>query len=156
MQDLWKNTYREKEMKTLEEYINESIRLDEVKKVKVDDIIEGLNKIDKWNNMNNIKKLISSYMSAGDVEEYNKDYWNCCAMVVSEVSAYIRKFISEVGVDVIDLDNLALTDKVADAIEDYLLDMIDKEYKDDDWDIDACINLFNTVSMKLCKEAWLI
>ena len=56
-------------MKAINEYINESIRLDEAKKVKVSDLLKSLDKIDDWNKADNIKKLMAEYMSAGDAED---------------------------------------------------------------------------------------
>ena len=46
-------------MKTINEYINESLRLDEAKKVKLDKVLDGLDKIDDWNKADNIKKLMA-------------------------------------------------------------------------------------------------
>lgn len=142
-------------MKTISEYINESIRLDEAKKVKVSDVLKGLDKIDKWSTEDNIKKLIDSYMSAGDVEEFKKEHWVVCKEIVDTINTVIRSYAEDNG-DKIDLGEL--TDHIAYYIEDddSRLDKWDKEDKDGDWDVDACINLFNTVSMKVCKEAWLI
>ncbi len=142
-------------MKSITEYINESIRLDEAKKVRVDDVLKGLDKIDKWSTEDNIKKLIDSYMSAGDVEEFKKEHWTVCKEIVDTINTVIRSYAEDNG-DKIDIGEL--TDHIAYYIEDddSRLDKWDKEDKEGDWDVDACIDLFNTVSMKVCKEVWLI
>ena len=141
-------------MKSITEYINESIRLDEAKKVRVDDILKGLDKIEKWCSASNIKKLMSEYMSAGDAEEFDEKHWEVSEEVVERIADILGDFLKgAMGVITVDeLSNL-VTDELED---DSLIDDIDKEDKDGDWDVDACIDLFNTVSMKVCKEAWLI
>ena len=144
-------------MKSIVEYINEGIRLDEAKKVKQDDLLKGLDKIDKWANENNIKKLIASYMPAGVAEEFPKEHWKACVEAVTWVSDILRTFIEQ-SEDLEDpMDLAGLSDWVADTIYnesyDNELNKIDEE---GDWDMDDIINLFNTVSAKVCKEAWLI
>ena len=49
-------------MKTIVEYINESISLNEAKKVKLDKVLDCLDKIDDWNKADNIKKLMAEYI----------------------------------------------------------------------------------------------
>lgn len=145
-------------MKTISEYINESIRLDEAKKVRVDDVLKGLDKIEKWNSASNIKKLMSSYYSAGDVEEFNEKHWEACEYSVKDtiegIKIYIDSYAENDKLDIGDLTDW-LCDTMEDEIDDTLNDL-NKMDKEGDWDEDACINLFNTVSMKVCKEAWLI
>jgi len=146
-------------MKTISEYINESIRLDEAKKVKVSDILKGLDKIEKWNSANNIKKLMSEYMSAGDAEDLKKEHWDACVDAVNSTINGIKIFIDSYVDDENDVHVDELTDWIADTMEDgddHLLSDLNKMDKEGDWDEDSVINLFNTVSMKVCKEAWLI
>ena len=146
-------------MKTISEYINESIRLDEAKKVKVSDILKGLDKIEKWNSANNIKKLMSEYMSAGDAEDLKKEHWDACVDAVNSTINGIKVFIDSYVDDENDVHVDELTDWIADTMEDgddHLLSDLNKMDKEGDWDEDSVINLFNTVSMKVCKEAWLI
>ena len=141
-------------MKTISEYINESIRLDEAKKVSYKHIADCIEKISQWNKADNIKKLMSEYMSAGDVEDLDPNHWDCCEAVVDFICQTISDDI-EGGSGTYDVSYLS--NFVADRIEmSDLIDDCDKEDKEGDWDIDACINLFNTVSTKVCKEAWLI
>lgn len=141
-------------MKDIKEYINENIRLDEAKKVKLNDVLNGLDEIDSWVSSSNIKKLISSYMSAGDAEEFSKKHWDACVDVVSKISDIIADLHSG-STETIDMDTLS--DEVTSAIEDDgFEDEMDKKDPEGDWDVDAMINLFNTVSIKVCKEAWLI
>ena len=143
-------------MKTINEYINESIRLDEAKKVKLDKVLDCLDKIDDWNKADNIKKLMTEYMSAGDVEDLDPKHWTVCVEVVDKISAIIADLHSG-STETIDIDTL--TNEVTDALEEddeWFIDHLNKKDKEGDWDVDACINLFNTVSMKVCKEAWLI
>ena len=142
-------------MRTIVEYINESIRLDEAKKVKKDDLLKGLDKIDKWSTEDNIKKLIASYMSAGDAEDLKKEHWTVCKEIVDTINTAIKAY-AEDNDDKMDIGEL--TDHIAYYIEDddSRLDKWDKEDKEGDWDVDGCINLYNTVSTKVCKEAWLI
>lgn len=141
-------------MKTIVEYINENIRLDEAKKVKLNDVLNGLDEIDSWVSSSNIKKLIASYMSAGDAEEFSKKHWDACVDVVNKISDIIADLHSG-STETIDMDTLS--DEVASAIEDDgFEDEMNKKDPEGDWDVDAMINLFNTVSIKVCKEAWLI
>lgn len=142
-------------MKTINEYINESLRLDEAKKVKTPDILKGLDKIEKWCSANNIKKLMSEYMSAGDAEEFNKKHWDACVDAVSWVADILKTYIKNQGEDFIDISDL--TNWVADTIgnEKYYNELNDID-EEGDWDEDSIIDLFNTVSMKVCKETWLI
>lgn len=143
-------------MRSIKEYINESIRLDEAKKVKLDKVLDCLDKIDDWNKADNIKKLMSEYMSAGDAEDLDPKHWTVCVEVVDKIAAIISDLHSG-STETIDMD--ALTDEVTDALEEdneWFIDHLNKKDKEGDWDVDACINLFNTVSMKVCKEAWLI
>ena len=141
-------------MKNIVEYINESIRLDEAKNAKVDDILKGIDKIRKWNQVGNIKNLIASYMSAGDAEEFDRNHWNISVDVIDRISDIIGDFLSGAMGSV---SAEELTNQVADELEsDSFIDDIDKEDEDVDWDVDTCVDLFNTVSMKVCKEVWLI
>lgn len=144
-------------MKSIVEYINESVRLDEAKKVKVTDLLKGLDKIDKWNSANNIKKLMAEYMSAGDTEDLQPDHWKVCVRIVSDVADLVRRYVTLYEDDIIDIGDL--TNDVVDKIEDGYQDLINWANKTDvegDWDEDSIIDLFNTVSTKVCKEAWLI
>lgn len=146
-------------MKTISEYINESIRLDEAKKVKVSDILKGLDKIEKWVSPVNIKNLMSEYMSAGDAEDLKKEHWDACVDAVNDTINGIKIFIDSYVDDENDVHVDELTDWIADTMEDgddHLLSDLNKMDKEGDWDEDSVINLFNTVSMKVCKEAWLI
>ena len=140
-------------MKDIREYINESIRLDEAKKVKVTNLLKDLDKIDKWNSENNIKNLIASYMSAGDAEDLDPKHWDVCTKVVSHIVDLIKQYIGDSDKD-IDIEDL--TNEIAIWVEDWdeLVDL-NKKDKEVDWDADACIDLFNTVSMKVCKDIWL-
>ena len=141
-------------MKDIRDYINESLRLDEAKKAKLDDILKGIDKIEKWNKAENIKKLMTEYMSAGDAEDLDPKHWDCCVSVVDFICQLISDDIDG-GKGTYDVSYLS--DFVADTLEDNsLIDDCNKEDKEGDWDVDACINLFNTVSQKVCKEAWLI
>ena len=142
-------------MKTINEYINESLRLDEAKKVKLDKVLDGLDKIDDWNKADNIKKLMVEYMSAGDAEDLKKEHWDCCVDVVEKIGDIIADLHSG-STESIDMGKL--TDEVTDALEDdeKFIDDLNKKDKEGDWDVDSCIDLFNTVSTKVCKEAWLI
>lgn len=143
-------------MRTITEYINESNRLDEAKKVKVEDVRKGLEKIANWATENNIKKLMSEYMSAGDAEDLDKSHWEACVSIVDWMGDKIGENLSDMEPDeTISIDKI--TDWITDRIEEEdmvaELNGIDKE---GDWDDDEIINLFNTVSTKVCKEAWLI
>ena len=147
-------------MKDIREYINESIRLDESKKVKVSDVLKGLDKIEKWNSASNIKKLMSEYYSAGDAEDLDPKHWDACVDAVKDtidgIKIYIDSYAEDDKLDVADL-----TDWLCDTMEDEaeevdILTHLNKMDKEGDWDEDSVINLFNTVSMKVCKEAWLI
>ena len=143
-------------MKTINEYINESIRLDEAKKVKLNKVLDGLDKIDDWNKADNIKKLMAEYMSAGDAEDLDSKHWDVCVEVVSKISDTIADLHSG-STETIDME--VLTDEVTDALEEdneKFIDDLNKKDKEGDWDVDVCIDLFNTVSTKVCKEAWLI
>lgn len=142
-------------MKDIKEYINESVRLDEAKKVNVDDVIEGCKKITKWNNANNIKKLMAEYMSAGDAEDLDKKHWDVCVTVVNTVAEILSDFLKG-AMGVISMEEL--TNMLADELEDngWEESFSDIDPDCEDWDVDEIINLFNTVSMKVCKEAWLI
>lgn len=143
-------------MKTIVEYINESISLNEAKKVKLDKVLDCLDKIDDWNKADNIKKLMAEYMSAGDAEDLDPKHWTVCVEVIDKIAAIISDLHSG-STETIDMDTL--TDEVTDALEEdneWFIDHLNKKDKEGDWDVDACINLFNTVSMKVCKEAWLI
>lgn len=141
-------------MKAINEYINESIRLDEAKKVNYKHMIDCIEKIDQWNKADNIKNLMAEYMSAGDAEDLKKEHWDCCVSVVDFICQLISDDL-EGGKGTYDVSYLS--DFVVDRLEDdSLIDDCNKEDKEGDWDVDACIDLFNTVSMKVCKEAWLI
>lgn len=143
-------------MKTIIEYINENVRLDEAKKVKLDKVLDCLDKIDDWNKADNIKKLMVEYMSAGDAEDLDPKHWIACVEVVDKIAAIISD-LHNGSTETIDIDEL--TNEVTDALEEddeWFIDHLNKKDKEGDWDVDACINLFNTVSMKVCKEAWLI
>lgn len=145
-------------MKTIVEYINESIRLDEAKKVKVADLLKGLDKIEKWNSVNNIKKLMSEYYSAGDAEDLDPKHWDACEQSVKDTINGIKIYIDSYAEDD-KLDIADLTDWLCDTMEDgddHILSDLNKMDKEGDWDEDAIVDLFNTVSMKVCKEAWLI
>lgn len=147
-------------MKTITEYINESLRLDEAKKVKVEDLLKDLDKIEKWNSANNIKKLMSEYMSAGDAEDLKKEHWDACAQSVKDTIDGIKTYIDAYSEDD-KLDIADLTDWLCDTMEDEadevdILSKLNNMDKEGDWDEDSIIDLFNTVSMKVCKEAWLI
>lgn len=142
-------------MRTIVEYINENIRLDEAKKVKQKDLLDGLDKIEKWNSASNIKKLMSEYYSAGDAEDLKKEHWDACVDAVANVIDYLRTFLDNEEDDVIDLADLSSW--VADTIVNAdLWKDLNKMDDEGDWDDDSIINLFNTVSMKVCKEMWLI
>ena len=151
-------------MKAINEYINESIRLDEAKKINASNLLDGLDKVEDWNKADNIKKLMSEYMSAGDAEDLDSKHWTVCVEVVEYVLKSIRNFIDENSDGVINFKKFFttmddLTDYVTDDLEsnnEKFIDDLNKKDKDGDWDVDACIDLFNTVSMKVCKEAWLI
>ena len=147
-------------MKSIVEYINESIRLDEAKKVHVDDVLKGIDKIEKWCSANNIKKLMSEYMSAGDAEDLDPKHWDACVDAVKDtisgIKTYIDSYVEDDKLDIADL-----TDWLYDTMEDEadeidILSNLNKMDKEGDWDEDSIINLFNTVSMKVCKETWLI
>ena len=141
-------------MLDIREYINESIRLDEAKNVNVDDVIDGCKKITKWNTANNIKNLMASYMSAGDVEEFSKKHWDVCVDIVDQVAEIVSDFLKG-AMGVISISQL--TDTLVDELEDNGYDKsYDNSDPDCDWDVDEIINLFNTVSIKVCKESWLI
>lgn len=142
-------------MKNINDYILESIRLDEAKKVKLDKVLDGLDKIDDWNKADNIKKLMAEYMSAGDAEDLKKEHWDCCVEVVGKIGDIIADLHSG-STESIDMGEL--TDEVTDALEDdeKFIDDLNKKDKEGDWDVDSCIDLFNTVSTKVCKEVWLI
>lgn len=147
-------------MKTITEYINESLRLDEAKKVKVADLLKDLDKIEKWNSANNIKKLMSEYMSAGDAEDLKKEHWNACEQSVKDTINGIKTYIDAYSEDD-KLDIADLTDWLCDTMEDEanevdILSNLNNMDKEGDWDEDAIIDLFNTVSMKVCKDAWLV
>ena len=142
-------------MKNINDYIFESFRLDEAKKVKLDKVLDGLDKIDDWNKADNIKNLMAEYMSAGDAEDLKKEHWDCCVEVVGKIGDIIADLHSG-STESIDMGKL--TDEVTDALEDdeKFIDDLNKKDKEGDWDVDSCIDLFNTVSTKVCKEAWLI
>jgi hypothetical protein len=142
-------------MKDINDYIFESFRLDEAKKVKLDKVLDGLDKIDDWNKADNIKKLMAEYMSAGDAEDLKKEHWDCCVEVIGKIGDIIADLHSG-STETIDIDEL--TNEVTDALEDdeKFIDDLNKKDKEGDWDVDSCIDLFNTVSTKVCKEAWLI
>ena len=143
-------------MKTIVEYIDESLRLDEAKKVKLDKVLDGLDKIDDWNKADNIKKLMAEYMSAGDIEDLDPKHWTVCVEVIDKIGAIIADLYSG-STETINTDKL--TNEVTNGLEEdneWFIDHINKKDKGGDWDVDACINLFNTVSMKVCKDAWLI
>jgi hypothetical protein len=143
-------------MKDISEYINESIRLDEAKNIKLKDVLDGLDKIDDWNKADNIKKLMAEYLSAGDAEEFDPKHWTTCVAIIDKIAAIISDLHSG-STETIDMGDL--TDEVTDGLEEnneWFIDFINKKDKEGDWDVDGCINLFNTVSMKVCKEAWLI
>lgn len=142
-------------MKDINDYIFESFRLDEAKKVKLDKVLDGLDKIDDWNKADNIKKLMADYMSAGDAEDLEKEHWDCCVEVIGKIGDIIADLHSG-STESIDMGEL--TDEVTDALEDdeKFIDDLNKKDKEGDWDVDSCIDLFNTVSIKVCKEAWLI
>ena len=146
-------------MKTITEYINESIQLNESTRVKVDDLMKNLKKIEKWNTPDNIKKLISKQMSAGDAEEYSKKHWDTCALVVKNLIEDIEIFITspdytEDGY----VDTYDLYEWIDDTWDDTDPDIDDYNDMDEegDWDEDSCVDLFNMVSMKVCKEVWLV
>ena len=143
-------------MKHLVEIINENLRLDEAKKVKVVNLVKDLDKIDKWATEKNIKDLIASYMSAGDAEDITKEHWVCCVDVVKEIIKGIKLYIEGYADEIVDLIDMTewLENSFEDPIDDFI-DNLNKKDKDCDWDIDEIINLFNTVSMKVCKAAWL-
>ena len=141
-------------MKTIVEYINESLQVNESKNIDVDEVIDGCKKIIKWNNENNIKKLIDSYMSAGDVEDFDKEHWKTCVDVVDKVAEILSDYLKG-AMGVISMEELTnvLTSELEDnGYEDSYNDTDPKG----DWDIDEIINLFNTVSSKVCKKVWLI
>ena len=142
-------------MKDINDYIFESFRLDEAKKVKLDKVLDGLDKIDDWNKADNIKKLMAEYMSAGDAEDLKEEHWDCCVEVIGKIGDIIADLHSG-STESIDMSEL--TDEVTDALEDdeKFIDDLNKKDKEGDWDVDSCIDLFNTVSTKVCKEAWLI
>ena len=142
-------------MKSISEFINESLRLDEAKKVKASNILKGLDKIEKWCSANNIKKLMSEYMSAGDAEEFDKKHWDACEDAVSWIADILKTYIENQGEDFMDISDL--TSWIADTIgnEKYYNELNDID-EEGDWDEDSIIDLFNTVSMKVCKETWLI
>lgn len=142
-------------MKDINDYIFESFRLDEAKKVKLDKVLDGLDKIDDWNKADNIKKLMAEYMSAGDAEDLEKEHWDCCVEVIGKIGDIIADLHSG-STESIDMGEL--TDEVTDALEDdeKFIDDLNKKDKEGDWDVDSCIDLFNIVSIKVCKEAWLI
>ena len=147
-----------KNMKAINEYINESIRLDEAKKVKIADLLKGLDKIEKWNKADNIKKLMSEYMSAGDAEDLDPKHWDACELAVKDTINGIIIFVDGYT-DGDNIDFGELTDWLCDTMEngdDHILSDLNKIDKEGDWDEDDIINLFNTVSTKVCKEAWLI
>ena len=136
--------------------------LDESRKTcSIDSIEKGIDKILVWNKPDNIKKLMSEYMSGGDAEEFSRTHWNTCVKIVEYIADSIMLFINDwtyVDGDVVDLGDM--TDWICDTFDDpgngnFIKD-INKKDKSGDWDEDACINLFNTVSIKVCKEAWLI
>ena len=143
-------------MKDIREYINESLRLDEAKKAKIKDVLKGIESIDKWNKADNIKKLMAEYMSAGDAEDIDPKHWDACVAVVDMICQTISDDLDG-GDDTIDIE--ALTNYIADRLEDNneeFIDDLNKDDKEGDWDVDACINLFNTVSQKVYKATWLI
>ena len=94
-------------------------------------------------------------MSAGDAEDLKKEHWDCCVEVVGKIGDIIADLHSG-STETIDIDEL--TNEVTDALEDdeKFIDDLNKKDKEGDWDVDSCIDLFNTVSMKVCKESWLI
>jgi len=141
-------------MKHISEFINESLRLDEAKKIKSGVLLKNLDKIDDWSSADNIKKLMSEYMSAGDENEFDSKHWDACVDVIEKIGDIIADLHSgsTESIDMVDL-----SDEVADRLEsDDFIDSLNKKDKEGDWDVDACINLFNTVSTKVCKEQWLI
>ena len=146
-------------MKDIREYINESLRLDEAKKMKVDDIFKGLDKIEKWVSAKNIKDLIGSYMSDGDVEEFSKDHWDVCVDVVLAVCGTIRAYLDDDWDDnSIDLGDLS--ESISSAYEETAYDAMKEWAEKDpstDWeDVDEITNLFNTVSQKVVRQIWLV
>lgn len=146
-------------MRTITEYINESIRLDEAKKVRINDVLKGIDKIEKWCSANNIKQLMAEYMSAGDAEDLDPKHWDVCEDVVLAVCGTIRAYLDDdQNDDYIDINDM--TNSVVSSYEDTAYKTMREWAKDDpstDWeDVDEICNLFNTVSMKVCKETWLI
>lgn len=144
-------------MKAINEYINESIRLDEAKKIDANDLFRNISKIRDWVSPKNIKNLIASYMSAGDAEEFSQKHWDVCMDVISDICDYIDTATdSGYSEEKISLDKL--TDDICDSdwLAVNLEDKYNKEDKEGDWDEDSVIDLFNTVSTKVCKEVWLI
>lgn len=147
-------------MITINDYLNE--HLDESRKIcSIDSIKKGIDKILAWNKPDNIKKLMSEYMSEGDAEEFSRAHWNACVKIVEYIADSIMIFISDsTYVDGDRVDSGDMTDWICDTFDDpgngnFIKD-INKRDKSSDWDEDACIDLFNTVSIKVCKEAWLI
>lgn len=147
-------------MKSIVEYINESIRLDEAKKVKVADLLKGLDKIEKWASEKNLKSLEAEYMSAGDAEDLKPGHWKAELEAVKDVIAAIKLYI-ESYVNGDDVDLADMSEWVADSYEDEanetdFIEDLNKMDVEGDWDEDGIINLFNTVSQKVCKAIWLI
>ena len=140
-------------MKDINEYIKESLNITESKNVSVDEVIDGCKKIIKWNNANNIKKLISSYMSAGDAEEFSNEHWDVCVEVDDKVVEILSDYLKgAMGV----ISKNELTNVLTDEIEDNGWEESFSDSDSADWDEDEIINLFNTVSQKVCKNSWLI
>lgn len=141
-------------MKHLVEFVDESLRLDESKMVRYSYLIKCIEKINDWGRADNIKKLMAEYMSAGDAEDLSKEHWDACAAVIDNISDIILSDL-EGGRGTYDVSLLG--EYVVSRLEaDHFIDDLNEDDKDGDWDVDECINLFNTVSMKVCKEAWLI
>jgi len=143
-------------MRSINDYIFESFRLDEAKKVKLDDVLDGLDKIDDWVTADNIKKLMAEYMSAGDAEDLDPKHWTVCVSIIDKIGAIIADLHSG-STESIDMGKL--TDEVVDGLEEdneWFINQANKKDKEGDWDTDEMINLFNTVSTKVCKQAWLI
>lgn len=143
-------------MKHIGEFINESLRIYESKKVKLDVLLKNLDKIDDWSSADNIKKLMSEYMSAGDENEFDSNHWDACVDVIGKIGDIIADLHSG-STESIDMTDLS--DEVADGLEENneeFIKNLNKKDKEGDWDVDTCFSLFNAVSSKVCKETWLI
>ena len=143
-------------MKTITEYINESL-VNESKTFKNEVILKDLEKIKKWNKAENIKKLMAEYMSAGDAEDLDPKHWEACEYAVKEIingiEIFIESYAKEGTTDINELSEW-FSDTFDDA--DELVDDLNDMDKEGDWDEDGIINLFNTVSQKVCRTIWLI